>query len=418
VPAHSTHDEVNSVKTNITLHPILLRNLSRNGIHDLTAFQKESFKTICSGRDTIAIAPTGTGKTAAALLPLISMQLEETPDMSAILVLVPTRELCRQSGRTAHALLQDLPLSAVLIHGGQNDDAQGDTSSTTEQDIQAADIVVATPGRLSDYLHRKNSPLPAFSHVVLDEADRLLDAEFLNDTLQILDMLPYPRQTILTTATLPETLAPVLHEILIKPVTINATDINDAASAKPRVRQGVMFVTASEKQNLLLTLLQQRPDQSCIVFSATREETNALFHFLKSRRMPVASLHGGMDQAIRDKTTESFRSGKASILVTTDLMARGLDIPQVQQVISLSPPTTPETHIHRIGRTGRAGRYGWSITFCDPSERAALRKIEATIKEHLKVLETPQNIVAAPPSVRPKAVIRPKISRPTKSKKR
>ncbi|MDG6095465.1 DEAD/DEAH box helicase [Acetobacter sp. AN02] len=377
--------ELPAPELNITLR----RNLEHGGISDLTEFQKEAFAAISGGRDVVATAPTGTGKTAAYLLPLISLLLREPEEVSPLLlILVPTRELCRQIARVVQQFTKDLSLPALALYGGQKDAAREDE----EEETPYWRILIATPGRLVDLAGRKDSPLPQVGRIVLDEADRLLDTEFLDETLHILDRTPLPRQMIMVSATFPDDLRPVMQDLLHRPLTIRAAPAQTSTAdgkIRPSVRQGVIFTEARQKPDILRTLLLQRPDQSCIVFANTREEAAATFRQLRSAKLSVVTLHGGMDQEARNKATDRFRSGRATILITTDLVARGLDIGQVRQIISLSPPETPETYIHRIGRTGRAGKTGWAVTLCTPSERSALRKVEITQKQHLTVLPSP-----------------------------
>lgn len=368
----------------------LVANLPKAGLTIPTSIQTRAIPALLSGQDAEIIAPTGTGKTASYLLPLLE-QLNRKKNPTA-LVIVPTRELARQVAAMGRKLAPSPDLAPFAVYGGahQTDPRASRpapvTDSPTDQGVPPAGtrVVVATPGRLLDLLRSEQLDLTPCRHLVLDEGDRLMSNEFREEMDGIRALLPPHRQTILVSATLSGDSEQVARAFLHKPV-----HIEPAADSKPSVRQALLFVETAGKPAAAEALLRRHPDRSAIVFVTTREEADLLHHYLRKKRFKAVVLHGRLSQPTRNAAIDAFQQGKATILVATDIAARGLDVEQVGQVINMSPPDQPETYQHRIGRTGRAGRQGWAATLCSAAERKTMRQIEARLGLKLAILTLP-----------------------------
>lgn len=348
----------------LDLHPALRAAF---GHPTPTAVQSATAGPLLAGRDVVAVAPTGSGKTAALLLPLLHRLEPGGPPRA--LVVAPTRELAEQTAALAARLGAAKGLGTACLVGGVPDGVQLAALAA------GAELVVGTPGRLLDLRDRGALELSAVTALVLDEADRLLDLGFLPDLLRLASLLP-PHQTALFSATFPD---PSLADALTRdPVFVDA----DEPPALDRIEQHVCYVRKADKHQLLAHVLRGLP--GALVFTRTRAGADQAVALLASRGIPAVSLHGDKPQAARTAALAAFREGRALFLVATDVAARGLHVPGLHHVVNFDLPHEPETYVHRVGRTGRAGASGAAISFCDPTEHGYLRAIEALVGRPLQ----------------------------------
>jgi ATP-dependent RNA helicase DeaD len=377
------------------LADLLLKAVAALGYEEPTPIQRATIPLILSGRDLLAQAATGTGKTAAFALPLIHQLMEAPTERPAGarkggsgirtrgLVLVPTRELAMQVAEATHRYARGTAICVVPLYGG----------ASISQQIRAlergADIVVATPGRALDHIRRGSLNLASVRLLVLDEADEMLDMGFAEDIDAILSSTPETRQTALFSATMPPRLRSIAEKHLRDPQRINIAGEKPGAGKLPRVRQVAYVVPRGQKPAALQRVLDMESPTSAIVFCRTRLEVDSLVETLNSHGYRAEALHGGMEQRQRDAVMGRFRAAKADLLIATDVAARGLDIQQLSHVFNYDVPAAPDAYVHRIGRTGRAGREGTAITLADPREHRLLRSIERVTKQKIEVAVVP-----------------------------
>jgi ATP-dependent RNA helicase DeaD len=371
--------------TSLGLSSSLVDTLSALGYEEPTPVQRESIPLIRSGRDVLAQASTGTGKTAAFALPMIQRLVDDDADRQRTrgLVLVPTRELAMQVSEAIHKYARHTGVQVLPLYGG----------ASMEQQIRSlkrgADIVVATPGRALDHLRRKTLTLDSLRLLVLDEGDEMLDMGFAEDLDSILDATPRTRQTALFSATLPARILSIARRHLSNPARVTIAGEKTAAGKLPRVRQVAYIVRRAQKPAALDRILDVEQPASAIVFCRTRLEVESLTETLNSHGYRAEALHGGMQQRQRDAVMNRVRSAKTDLLIATDVAARGLDISHLSHVINYDLPAAPESYVHRIGRTGRAGREGTAITLAEPREHRLLRTIEQLTKQKIDVATLP-----------------------------
>lgn len=357
----------------------ILRAVSAEGYINPTPIQAQAIPPLMKGQDVIGIAQTGTGKTASFVLPLLNQITEQKrrcmPRMCSALILSPTRELASQIVENIKNYSTFTKIKAMLIVGGVSPKSQ----------IQAlnagADIVVATPGRLLDHINSGAIMLFKTKTLVIDEADQMLDLGFLPDIRRIVEKLPDNRQTALLSATMPSQIRKLADDLLTKPAEIEV-----AAVSKPveRIAQSVRHVAKTDKRRILTEILSDKAVERTVVFTRTKRGADRVCKHLIASNLNAASIHGDKSQGQRDRAMNAFRSGKTSILVATDVAARGIDIDDVSHVVNFEMPNVPEAYVHRIGRTARAGRSGTAISLCDPSEKALLKDIEKLIGNKLQ----------------------------------
>jgi ATP-dependent RNA helicase DeaD len=355
------------------------------GYEEPTPVQRATIPPLLAGRDVLAQAATGTGKTAAFALPLLHrVNPDARPgERTTSLVLVPTRELAMQVAEAVHRYGKPLGVQVLSIYGG----------ASMETQIRAlkrgVDVVVATPGRALDHIRRKTLVLSSIRTVVLDEADEMLDMGFAEDLEAILESTPKTRQTALFSATLPPRIASIAKRQLRDPVviTIDREHVPDGEAA--RVRQVAYMVPRAHKMSALARVLDLEHPTSAIVFCRTRTEVDELTETLIGRGIRAEALHGGLSQDQRDRVMQKFRSRKTDLLIATDVAARGLDVKHVSHVVNFDVPVDAESYVHRIGRTGRAGREGVAITFAEPREHRLLRNIERATAQRIEIATVP-----------------------------
>ena len=368
------------------LSDALVAAVTALGYEEPTPVQRETIPLLLSGRDMLAQAATGTGKTAAFALPMLQ-RLSGTAvrqrRRTRGLILVPTRELAMQVAEAIHKYARGSGLDVVPVYGG----------ASMVQQIRAlergADIVVATPGRAHDHIRRRSLDLTMLQMLVLDEADEMLDMGFADDLDAILEATPAERQTALFSATLPPRILSIAQKHLKDPQRITIAREKTAAGKLPRVRQLAYVVSRVHKPAALQRVLDMASPASALVFCRTRLEVDSLVETLNAHGYRAEALHGGMQQRQRDAVMNRFRAGKADLLIATDVAARGLDVAHLSHVFNYDLPSAPDAYVHRIGRTGRAGREGTAITLMEPREHRHLRNLETITKQKIEVCQLP-----------------------------
>jgi ATP-dependent RNA helicase RhlE len=360
--------------------PILRALAAENYTHP-TPIQGRAIPILLSGRDLLGIAQTGTGKTAAFGLPLLQrLSIGHVPPQAKqakALILAPTRELAVQIEESLRTYGRFLNLKMTVILGGVNQNTQVRNMS------KGVDILVATPGRLLDLVQQKFVRLDAVSHFIVDEADRMLDMGFIRDVRKLVAYLPKERQSMLFSATMPEDIARLVHEMMRSPEKI---EIAPQGRTADRITQKLYIVPAPQKRLMLSELLKDVAMNRVIVFTRTKHGANRVAEHLSRTGVVAEAIHGNKSQNARQRALDMFRTGKARVLVATDIAARGIDIDDISHVVNFELPNEPESYVHRIGRTARAGGEGIAISFCDASERGFLRDIERLIRMKIEVV--------------------------------
>lgn len=351
----------------------LLRAIDEKGYREATPIQQQAIPLILEGRDILAGAQTGTGKTAGFTLPLLQRLQTRRPGARRVraLILAPTRELAAQVGESVRVYGRHLPLRSAVIFGGVSINTQ---FSKLQKGV---DIVIATPGRLLDHIQRKSVDLSFVEILVLDEADRMLDMGFIRDIRKILKVLPARRQNLLFSATFSNEIRSLAANLLNAPTEIQVTPRN---STVERVRQTVHPVDKRRKRELLSHRIGAENWRQVLVFTRTKHGANRLAGQLTEDGLKSAAIHGNKSQAARTRALEDFKAGKVRVLVATDIAARGLDIEHLPHVVNYELPNVPEDYVHRIGRTARAGRDGHAVSLVCIDEHQHLRDIERLLK--------------------------------------
>ncbi len=356
----------------------LQRAVAKQGYTEPTPIQKKSIPDLLQGRDLIGIAQTGTGKTAAFVLPILQRMQEKYPRTIRALVLAPTRELAAQIGESFAAYGTFLKFRHTVIFGGVGQGLQVQNLS------KGVDILVATPGRLLDLMNQRFINLNNIEFFVLDEADRMLDMGFIHDIRKIISRLPQKRQSLFFSATMSPEVDHLARQLLRNPVHVA---VAPQATTVDRVKQCVFFVDANFKDKLLLNLLMQKHLTCVLIFTRTKHRANKLAAFLNHNNIRADAIHGNKSQTNRTKALSDFKSGRTKVLVATDIAARGIDIENISHVINFELPNDPENYVHRIGRTARAGAEGTAYSFCAADERNFLRDIERLIRQNIEVMD-------------------------------
>lgn len=357
------------------LDPRLLQGVAKLGFEQPTPIQEATIPAALEGRDILGSAETGTGKTAAYLLPLLQRLLGEKARRHELraLILAPTRELALQVAEHAEQLCAQTDLRVVAIYGGVGLGGQ-------QQELKrGADIVIATPGRLLDHAARKNISFGALEILVLDEADRMLDVGFLPDIRRIVRMLPRQRQTMLFSATLPPSIESLAAEVTHKPTRVEVGKV----ATPEAIAQTLFPVPEHLKAQLLQQLLQMENMDSVLIFARTKHRADKLVKQLQRANIRAGVIHGNRSQGQRIAALEAFRRGHSRVLVATDIAARGIDVEGISHVVNYDIPMQPEDYVHRIGRTGRAEQSGSAYTFVAPTDESMVKRIEATLKYKL-----------------------------------
>jgi ATP-dependent RNA helicase RhlE len=383
--------------TDLNLIEPILRSLQEEGYDTPTPIQQQSIPHSIEGRDLLACAQTGTGKTAAFAIPILQRLNDKYAAQPAnhikTLILTPTRELAIQIGDSFTAYGRHLKLRNFVVFGGVGQKPQEDALR------RGVDILIATPGRLLDLMNQGFVSLQKLEIFVLDEADRMLDMGFIHDVRRVIKALPTERQTLFFSATMPPEIAKLAHDILTDPVKVAVTPVSSTVDL---IDQSIFFVDKNRKKNLLLHLLETNDVKSALVFTRTKHGANRVVQDLNKAGVHAQAIHGNKSQTARQKALSDFKDGNIKVLVATDIAARGIDLEELSHVINFDLPNIPETYVHRIGRTGRAGASGVAFSFCDQEEKAYLRDIERLINKKVPVVnEHPFPLGSAPKDERP-----------------
>ncbi|MBY8828404.1 DEAD/DEAH box helicase [Hephaestia mangrovi] len=368
----------------------LVRALEAKGYSEPTPIQAQAIPTLLEGRDLLGIAQTGTGKTAAFVLPSLQRLAESgkrsLPYHCRMLVLTPTRELATQIADNARGYSKFSQLSVATVFGGTS-------INKNRQDMsRGVDLLVATPGRLLDLIDQKYVNLSMLEILVLDEADQMLDLGFIHALRRIVKLLPRQRQSLFFSATMPKAIRELADQFLNDPAMVS---IKPAATTAERVDQYVTFVGQKEKQALLTIKLADPTIDRALVFTRTKHGADRVVKLLAGNGIAANAIHGNKSQPQRERALGAFKSGQVPILVATDIAARGIDVSGVSHVFNFELPNVPEQYVHRIGRTARAGASGVAISFCADDERPYLRDIERTTRQKVAIEALPADFVAA-----------------------
>ena len=362
------------------LAPRLVAKLAEQGITDPTPIQTQAIPHAMNGRDVMGLAKTGTGKTASFGLPRIDalMKAGVKPNAKTVrgLILAPTRELAKQISDNLTNYTKGSHLKVALVVGGAGIVAQ------TKRLAGGVDLLVATPGRLIDLLDRRAVRLDETIYLVLDEADQMLDMGFIHALRRIAPLLAKDRQTMMFSATMPKLMSELADSYLTNPIRVQ---VNPPGQAVKKINQSLHYVAQAAKADLLVELLDDHRDELALVFGRTKHGCEKLYKFLEKKGFAAASIHGNKSQGQRDRAIEGFKSGKITVLVATDVAARGLDIPDVKHVYNYDLPNVPDNYVHRIGRTARAGKDGAAIAFCAPDEMGEFIAIQKVMKIRIPV---------------------------------
>lgn len=359
------------------------------GFEQATPIQEQAIPIILEGRDIIGCAQTGTGKTAAFLLPVLDDLVLEPADHITTLILVPTRELALQIDQALQGFSYYTPVSALPIYGGTDGLAFEREKKALSQ---GANIIIATPGRLLAHMNMGYVNFKNLRHLILDEADRMLHMGFIFDIQKIVSFLPTQRQTLMFSATMSPKIRDLAKKLLHQPAEISL------AVSKPaeRVKQSVYLVEDSSKNALVRNIVQKREGVSTIIFAGTKQKVKELERELSRSGLSVACIHSDLEQAQREEVLRGFRSKRLPVLVATDILSRGIDIDDIGLVINYDVPRDGEDYVHRIGRTARAESEGEAITLVNSPDRKKLKRIEELIESSINVVPLPEGI---PPGV-------------------
>jgi len=382
--------------TNLGLSEPLLKSIKEQGYDTPTPIQQQAIPTVIEGKDVLAAAQTGTGKTAGFTLPLLERLSQTHPKMGKkqirVLVLTPTRELAAQVHESIKTYGKYVPYTSTVIFGGVGINPQLATIR------KGVDIVIATPGRLLDIAGQKGIDFSALECLVLDEADRMLDMGFIHDIKKLMKMMPQKRQTLLFSATFSPDIKKLASGLLKNPVLVEVARENTTAE---QISQVVHYVDKGRKRELLSQLIKTKDWRQVLVFTRTKHGANKLTKQLEEYGISAAAIHGNKSQGARTKALASFKANDIRVLVATDIAARGIDIDQLPHVVNYELPNVPEDYVHRIGRTGRAGMSGEAVSLVCIDEHKLLFDIEKFIKSdikkvHIEAFTPDPNIKAEP----------------------
>jgi ATP-dependent RNA helicase DeaD len=385
-------EETQSGFRDLSLSPAILAALGRAEYHQPTPIQAALIPHALAGRDVIGQAQTGTGKTAAFLLPFMNAWRDKNEPGPQALILAPTRELVVQVSDEATKLAPTKNCLSLAIYGGQRVRPQLLGLK------KGCAIVVGTPGRLLDHLSRGTLSLDRIKYVVLDEADRMLDIGFRPDIERILRRCPQQRQTLLLSATLPAPVLRLAKRYMIDPLNIN---LSPAKLTVENIRQSYITVSELRKFDLLLRVLDREKPRQCIIFCERKRWADEVYKKLRDEHRKVAAMHGDLPQPVRERIMKNFRDGSIAYLVATDVVGRGIDVTNISHIINYDLPHDPENYVHRIGRTGRMGADGIAIAFVTPEQGEELTCIETLInhqlaQDHIEGFEAFKPKVVAP----------------------
>ncbi len=386
----------------LSLSPDVQAALERVGYKDPTPIQSAFIPEALTGRDVIGQAQTGTGKTAAFLLPFFNAWRDDNAPGPQALVMAPTRELVQQVAEEATRLAPNPRCRAVAVYGGQRFGQQ------LAEMRRGMNIIVGTPGRLLDHLSRGTLTLDHIRYLVLDEADRMLDIGFRPDIEKILRRCPSKRQTLLLSATMPPPVMRLVNRYMVEPLNIN---LSPARVTVENIRQSYITVDEDRKFELLVRVLERENPRQSIIFVERRRWAEDLYRMLRLERPRVCMMHGDLPQPIRNRIMQGFRDGKIVHLIATDVVGRGIDVRNISHIFNYDVPIDPEAYVHRIGRTGRIGADGRAIAFITPDQGEQLTAIETFINKQIEE-DGIEGFEAYAPRVRVEKAAGPRSSAP------
>jgi ATP-dependent RNA helicase RhlE len=376
----------------LKLHPELLNGISSMNFKTATPIQEQAIPHILAGKDLLGIAQTGTGKTAAFVLPILNQIMDHGHDsFTQALVIVPTRELALQIDQAVEAYSYFTGTSSIAIYGG------GDGQDFYQEKmaiVNGVDIIIATPGRLISHLNVGHVDFSRLRFLILDEADRMLDMGFQPDLLRIIRALNDNRQTLMFSATMPSGIAQLAQNFMRDPVQVRIAVSKPAAG----VKQGAYVIFEDQKQPLILHLLRdpERKEQSIIVFCSRKQFVGTLYQQLKRAGLNAGRISSDLEQEEREDVMQKFRNRSVKVLVATDVISRGIDIDGIDMVINYDVPRDAEDYVHRVGRTARASRQGEAVTLVSPTDQGSFRKIEQLIESTIEKYEVPSHLGPVP----------------------
>ena len=368
----------------------ILESLSYMGFEEATPIQEKAIPEIFQGKDVLASAQTGTGKTAAFMLPILDMMSRDVPNSTTALIIVPTRELALQIDQEIQAFSYTSNISSIPLYGG----GDGQDWETQKRALESGvHVVVATPGKLKSFIHNKYMSCDSIKYLILDEADRMLDIGFYDDIIEIIETLPQKRQTLLFSATMPDKIIKLSKKVLNDPVEIKI------AISKPneKILQAAYLCYDTQKVELLRNLIKDKPKYtSIIIFSSTKKNVTRIVAALRSEGMAAEAISSNLEQKAREAILMDFKARKVRILVATDVISRGIDIKEISLVVNYDVPRDAEDYVHRIGRTARAEASGVAITLINPDDMNYFHKIERLIEKDIMKLKLPPELGESP----------------------
>jgi ATP-dependent RNA helicase RhlE len=386
----------------LKLDPSLIKGIKELGFTRPTPIQADAIPPAIEGRDVLACAMTGSGKTAAFLLPILNGLVKKPRGATRALVITPTRELAAQVLEELNGLAVHTPITAAAVFGGVGMGPQEHAFRS------GVDVIVATPGRLLDHLRHPYARLSSIEQLVLDEADRMLDMGFLPDIKRVLKHLPARRQTLFFSATMPAPIIALTREMLHNPAMIN---LERKSAPAHGITQAVYPVSQELKTVLLATLLERNLMQEALVFTRTKHRANRVWEYLTKRGVAAARIHGNRSQAQRTDALNGFKDGRYRVLVATDIAARGIDVEALGHVVNFDVPLAPEDYIHRVGRTARAELTGEAFTFVSGEEEQELRAIERAVGKVLPRVTLPDFDYGARPATQLEVPLRERLAK-------
>lgn len=375
----------------LPLHESVLDGLDAMNFIEMTPVQEQSIPPLMEKKDVIAVAQTGTGKTAAFLLPLIHNLLTEPHEKNAVnaIIMSPTRELAQQIDQQMEGFSYFVSVSSVAVYGGSDAEAWGIQRTGLQK---GADVVIATPGRLISHLNLSEIDLSHVKYFILDEADRMLDMGFFDDIMTIVARLPKERQTVMFSATMP----PKIRQ-LAKSIMQNPTEVKIAISRPPEsIMQTAYICDDAQKNGIIRHLFSEKDPNKVILFCGSKLKVKELTRTLRKMKLPVEEMHSDLVQQQRDDVMHEFRSNRVKMLIATDIVSRGIDIDDISLIINYDVPYEVEDYVHRIGRTARAGDEGMSITLVGPQEQFRFKKIEDFLEKEIYKIPVPEELGEAP----------------------
>ncbi len=376
--------------TELDIHDDILDAITYMGFNKTTPIQEQAIPEILKGHDLIACAQTGTGKTAAFVIPVLDMILEHPAGETTTLILVPTRELAMQIDQQVQGISYNLGIHSIAIYGGGDGDDWGQQKRAL---TQGADIVIATPGKLISHLNLGYVKFDTIKYLILDEADRMLDIGFYDDIIKIISYLPKLRQTLMFSATMAPKIRTLASKILQNPKEINI------AMSKPAegVLQAAYLCYDKQKTDLIIHLISDKPDyNSILIFCATKKKVTELARSLKKNKIDAEPISSDLEQSEREKVLQGFRAKRTRILVATDVLSRGIDIKEINLIINYDVPQDAEDYVHRVGRTARADATGVALTLISEKDMFNFHRIEQLIEKEIIKLPMPDGLGEGP----------------------